>query len=145
MKPNRHTRMPVYPCLLTLAVIAALAITEETTAADPDPYGILLKPIPDKVVVLTFDDACLSHGTFVAPLLKMHGFGATFYITMFGRTALDKTQYMSWEQARALEGMGFEVGNHSFGHGYIVRSAHHLSIFSEFRSPGNSVAVVLGR
>ena len=88
-------------------------------AADPDPYKILLKPIPDKVVVLTFDDACLSHATLVAPLLKKYGFGATFYITMFGRTALDKTQYMSWEQVKGLEDMGFEVGNHGFGHGYM--------------------------
>jgi len=88
-------------------------------AADPDPYGILLKPIPDKLVVLTFDDACLSHATFVAPLLKKYGFGATFYITMFGRATLDKTQYMSWEQVKGLDDMGFEVGNHSWGHGYL--------------------------
>ncbi|MEI7899298.1 MAG: hypothetical protein WCK89_03535 [bacterium] len=26
-------------------------------AAGPDPYGILLKPLPEKLAVLTFDDA----------------------------------------------------------------------------------------
>jgi len=75
---------------VTAMLLTPLAIVR---AADPDPYGVLLKPIPDKLVVLTFDDACLSHATLVAPLLKKHGFGATFYVTMFGRTALDKTQY----------------------------------------------------
>jgi len=54
-------------CGMTAMLLMSPAIAR---AADPDPYGILLKPIPDKLVVLTFDDACLSHATFVAPLLK---------------------------------------------------------------------------
>jgi len=40
-----------------------------------------LEPIPDKLVVLTFDDASKSHFTVVRPLLKKHGFGATFFVT----------------------------------------------------------------
>ena len=44
---------------------------------------IVRKPIPDKVIVLTFDDAVVSHATYVAPLLKKYGFGATFYIADF--------------------------------------------------------------
>jgi|TARA_B100001964_G_C14168662_1_gene570369 peptidoglycan/xylan/chitin deacetylase (PgdA/CDA1 family) len=32
-------------------------------------------------VVLTFDDSVASQATYVAPLLKKHGFGATFFIT----------------------------------------------------------------
>ena len=43
--------------------------------------NVLKKKIPDKLVVLTFDDGCKSQGTFVGPLLKRYGFGATFYIT----------------------------------------------------------------
>ena len=44
---------------------------------------ILKKPIPDKLVVLTFDDAVLSHYTNVAPLLKKYKFGGTFFVTVF--------------------------------------------------------------
>ena len=40
-----------------------------------------LEPIPDKLVVLTFDDSSKSHVTVAAPLLKKHGFGATFFVT----------------------------------------------------------------
>jgi len=79
-----------------------------------DPHGILLKPIPEKMVVLTFDDSCVSHATFVGPLLKELGFGATFYIT---EAFKDKTKYMSWEQIKKLEELGFEIGNHSTNHG----------------------------
>jgi len=81
-----------------------------------DPNGILLKPIPDKMVVLTFDDACLSHATSVGPLLKKYGFDGTFYITEFAETFRDKTQYMTWEQIKSLDDMGFEVGNHTLLH-----------------------------
>ena len=38
--------------------------------------GAPAQAIPDKLVVLTFDDAVKSHRTFVAPLLKELGFGA---------------------------------------------------------------------
>lgn len=41
----------------------------------------VLEPIPDKLVVLTFDDSKASHYTVVRPLLKKYGFGATFFIT----------------------------------------------------------------
>ena len=38
-------------------------------------------PIPEKLVVLTFDDSSASHHAVAAPLLKRYGFGATFFIT----------------------------------------------------------------
>ena len=93
-------------------------MARRSSAAPPaDPYGILLKPIPEKLVVLTFDDACRSHATFVGPLLKKLGFGATFYVAEFGNSFADKTMYMTWEQIKQLETMGFEIGNHTVGHG----------------------------
>ena len=39
-----------------------------------------LLPIPNGLVVLTFDDDNKSDFTYVAPLLKQYGFSATFYI-----------------------------------------------------------------
>lgn len=40
-----------------------------------------LEPIPDRLVVLTFDDANKSHFTVARPMLKKHRFGATFFVT----------------------------------------------------------------
>ena len=50
-------------------------------------------PIPDRLVVLTFDDSVVSHATFVAPLLKKYGFGATFFITEGFEFTTDKEHY----------------------------------------------------
>ena len=54
------------------------ALTVLLCLAAPAPA---LDPIPDKLVVLTFDDASKSHHAVARPLLLKHKFGATFFIT----------------------------------------------------------------
>jgi peptidoglycan-N-acetylglucosamine deacetylase len=77
---------------------------------------ILEKTIPDKLVVLTFDDATASQYSIVAPMLKQYGFGATFFICEFPPNFRDSTKYMNWRQIKELDKMGFEVANHSRSH-----------------------------
>ena len=74
------------------------------------------QPIPDRLVVLTFDDGVKSQLSVVAPLLKRYGFGATFYITEGLNFLKDKTRYLTWEEVRALHLAGFEIGNHTHHH-----------------------------
>lgn len=92
---------------LHLAVLLFLAVT-----------GL---PAADKIVVLTFDDSVASHATFVAPLLKQHGFGATFFITEGFEFLTDKEHYMTWQQIKALHDAGFEIGNHTRRHAAVPR------------------------
>ncbi|AGA77906.1 polysaccharide deacetylase family protein [Echinicola vietnamensis] len=80
---------------------------------------ILKQPIPDKLVVLTFDDAPASHYSVVAPLLQEHGFGATFFVCEFPPNFADTTKYMNWRQMQALHRMGFEVANHTHTHAHV--------------------------
>jgi peptidoglycan/xylan/chitin deacetylase (PgdA/CDA1 family) len=68
------------------------------------------------VVVLTFDDAELSHYTIVAPLLKKYGFGATFAVCEMDWNTADSVFYMKWPQIAQLHQMGFEIGNHTGHH-----------------------------
>jgi peptidoglycan/xylan/chitin deacetylase (PgdA/CDA1 family) len=70
--------------------------------------------IPDRTVVLTFDDALRSHLEYVAPALRKHGFRATFFVTNAWRE--DHDRYLSWEEIAELHRLGFEVGNHTWGH-----------------------------
>lgn len=81
---------------------------------------IISKAVPDKLVVLTFDDAVLSHFTNVAPLLKQYKFGGTFFISEFLKPAFsDKTLYLSWPQISKLNKMGFEIANHTQNHTHV--------------------------
>lgn len=84
--------------------------------ADDAVSRAIRKPIPDRLVVLTFDDASRSHYTIVRPLLKQNGFGATFFITEGFDFPTNKTDYLTWEQIRGLHDDGFEIGNHTRDH-----------------------------
>lgn len=77
---------------------------------------ILRKPIPDKTVVFTFDDATASQYAVVAPLLIKYGFDATFFICEFPPNFSDTTLYMNWRQIGELDKMGFEIANHTRSH-----------------------------
>jgi peptidoglycan/xylan/chitin deacetylase (PgdA/CDA1 family) len=98
-----------------LAALAACAAPSRARSRGPD-------PVPDKLVVLTFDDAVKSHYTTVAPLLKRYGFGATFFVTEFQEPPFsDTTLYMTWPEIGELARMGFEVGNHTWKHTHVDR------------------------
>lgn len=82
---------------------------------------ILKKPIPDKLIVLTFDDAPASQFSVVAPLLKEYGFGGTFFVCEFQPNYADSTLYMNWRQIQELDRMGFEVANHTHTHANVSK------------------------
>jgi len=63
--------------------------------------------------VLTFDDGHASNATHALPILKAHGFTATFFITA---SWIDQPPYMTWDQIRALSVAGMEIGTHSLTH-----------------------------
>ena len=75
-------------------------------------------PIPDRLVVLTFDDGNKSDFANVAPLLEKYGFGASFYVTegLGYLDDVDKQRYTSWHEVRRIHEMGFEIGNHTRDH-----------------------------
>jgi peptidoglycan/xylan/chitin deacetylase (PgdA/CDA1 family) len=72
-------------------------------------------PAPERLVVLSFDDAVKTHRTVVAPLLKELDFGATFFVT-HRWMAEDPTHYLTWGEIAEIHRMGFEIGNHSWTH-----------------------------
>lgn len=106
--------MTATKCLLFIFSLSFLS--GRVVAEEPDPLRIVKKTIPEKLVVLSFDDGCASHSTLVAPLLKEMGFGGTFYISNFGSFGTRKDWYLTWEQIRGLSDDGFEIGNHTHGH-----------------------------
>ena len=77
---------------------------------------LMKKKIPDKLIVLTFDDATASQYSVVAPLLKKYDFGGTFFVCEFQPNFRDSSKYMNWRQIKELDKMGFEVANHTHTH-----------------------------
>jgi peptidoglycan/xylan/chitin deacetylase (PgdA/CDA1 family) len=115
-----------------------------------------LEPIPDRLVVLTFDDSKASHYTVVRPLLKKYGFGATFFITEGFTFRTNKDDYLTWEQIAELHRDGFEIGNHTRDHMGLSKAnlpkvkeqveainaqcaAHGIPAPTSFAYPGNTI------
>lgn len=73
-------------------------------------------------VVLTFDDAEITHYNNVAPLLLKYGFDATFFVCDFPiKKAGEEKEFMSWKQIRELHKKGFEIGNHTGHHKNLTK------------------------
>ena len=78
--------------------------------------AVALEPIPDRLVVLTFDDSAKSHYTVARPILTKYKFGATFFITEGFDFPTNKKDYMTWDEIAQLHKDGFEIGNHTLDH-----------------------------
>ncbi len=117
-----------------------------------------LEPVPDRLVVLTFDDSAKSHFTVARPLLKRLGFGATFFITEGFDFRDNKRDYMTWEEIAQLHRDGFEIGNHTLDHRAVTKDTlrdlagqvrginvrcreHGIPAPTSFAYPGNSIDV----
>ena len=69
--------------------------------------------LPERSVVLTFDDGYASHVEIVAPLLVRYRFSGTFFISV---EQVGRPGYLTWEQVRKLVFLGMEIGSHGMSH-----------------------------
>lgn len=70
-------------------------------------------PLPAHPVLLTFDDGTESQWTSALPVLRRHGFRATFFIMT---VTLDRPNFLSRDQVRALAAAGHTIAGHTWDH-----------------------------
>lgn len=123
----RSTNHYIAPVWLIIHLFYILP-TNSSVSAEDNVKKLLL--IPDKLIVLTFDDANKSDRTFVADIVKKHEFGATFYVTEGLGFLKNKNHYTTWAEIRELDRMGFEIGNHTQHHRNVTRLSREQLIAS---------------
>lgn len=69
--------------------------------------------IPNKSIVLTFDDGWRSQYEDAVPVLKQFGFTGSFFIITSYETY---PAYMTWDMIKDLDKSGFEIGSHTVHH-----------------------------
>jgi len=117
----------VNDCVNRIAKVLFVGVIVLVGVGLMDGRASVLERLPDKVVVLTFDDSVKSHYTVARGVLKKYGFGATFFITEGFTFATNKKDYMSWEEIAELNRDGFEIGNHTRDHmGVTAKSVEKL-------------------
>ncbi|SRR6266849_3158003 len=89
------------------------------------------RPLPERTVVLTFDDGFQDFYTSVAPLLHRWSLPATVFLATgyCGKTNgwhgqphwVDQEPLLSWEHVAELAQQGFSFGGHSVNHPILTR------------------------
>jgi peptidoglycan/xylan/chitin deacetylase (PgdA/CDA1 family) len=84
------------------------------------------RPLPERTVVITFDDGYADVAESAAPLLDEHGFTATVFVTTgwlddAGDRAAGQPldRMLRWSQVRELSAAGIEIGAHSHSHAQL--------------------------
>ena len=72
-------------------------------------------PLPEKPIILTFDDGYKDAFTVAVPLLKKYGFTGTFFI-FTQPIEKENRDYLSWQEVELMSAAGMEIGSHSASH-----------------------------
>lgn len=83
------------------------------SARDVAAHMAVGRRLPSKPVLLTFDDASAGQRTRALPILRRHGFTATFFVMT---VVLDNPGWLTRTQVRELDRAGMEIGAHTWDH-----------------------------
>ena len=80
------------------------------------------KPVPDRTVAITIDDAYLSVYEVAMQRLKARGFHATLFVAT-RPVDRDLRNYMNWDQLREWQAAGFDIGSQTQTHPHMHRQS----------------------
>lgn len=83
------------------------------TMAQFDDYILGDKPIPEKSVLLTFDDGYMDNYTNAFPILKEFNMNATIFVIS---SYLDGKEYLSPSAVREMSDYGIDIESHTVSH-----------------------------
>jgi peptidoglycan/xylan/chitin deacetylase (PgdA/CDA1 family) len=86
--------------------------------------------VDGKSVAITVDDGYLSFFENGLPLLRKYGFTATLFVNT---STVGGADYMDWNQIKAAQDQGIEIGNHSDSHPFFldVEESARLNFFRQ--------------
>ena len=83
--------------------------------------------LPDKPVILTFDDGYVDHYEYVFPILESFGFKGTFFI-ITGFVDDGNPSYMSWPMIHELAAAGHRMESHTRTHPDLSEATYEQAV-----------------
>jgi peptidoglycan/xylan/chitin deacetylase (PgdA/CDA1 family) len=99
-------------------------------------------PLPEKPVMLTFDDTDLSQYTVALPELNKAGFKGVFFIMT---VSLNRPGYMSREQVKSLSDEGHVVGSHTWDHQNVKKLKEEKDWATQIDKPNRQLQEITGK
>jgi len=72
-------------------------------------------PLPDKPIILTFDDGYVDNYVHAFPLLQEYGYVGTFFLVT-GPIDFDNPDYLTWDMVQEMHQAGMDFQPHSYRH-----------------------------
>ncbi len=79
--------------------------------------------LPEKPIVLTFDDGYADNFSEMLPILKAHNMTAVVYVIT---NLIGKEGYLNFEQLQEMQKQGIEIGSHSADHIPLTKQSQHI-------------------
>jgi peptidoglycan/xylan/chitin deacetylase (PgdA/CDA1 family) len=99
---------------------------ETLTLDEAYAFFINNKPVPEKSIVLTFDDGYVDNYVEALPILKELGFKATIFMIT---DLVDKTPgYMNLQQLKEMQAEGMDIQSHTLYHEHLKQLSYEKQV-----------------
>jgi peptidoglycan/xylan/chitin deacetylase (PgdA/CDA1 family) len=99
------------------------------------------RALPPKPVAITFDDGNKDNFTVAFPILRAHGFVATFFVIT---GSVGSKLSMTWDDLRIMQAAGMAIESHTVDH-KDLRTLDAAALERELAGARDSIAAHLGR
>jgi peptidoglycan/xylan/chitin deacetylase (PgdA/CDA1 family) len=103
-------------------------------------YLVYNKPLPEKPVMITFDDSRAEHFQIAAPVMEKYGFKGVFFIMTI---TYNKKNYMTTEQIAQLSKAGHCIGLHSWDHVMVTKYKDEFDWKKEVTDPKTKLEKII--
>jgi len=105
-------------------------------------YLVFNKALPEKPVMITFDDSRVEHSEIAAPVMEKYGFRGVFFIMTI---TYNKKNYMTTDQIAQLEKAGHTIGLHSWDHTMVTKYKEQSDWQKQVTDPKKKLEGIVGK
>lgn len=105
-------------------------------------YLVFNNPLPEKPVMISFDDSRAEHFAVAAPIMEKYGFRGAFFIMTI---TYNKKNYMSTEQIKELAEKGHTIGLHSWDHTMATKYKEETDWQQQVVNPKSKLEGIMGK
>ncbi|MDD3531536.1 MAG: polysaccharide deacetylase family protein [Candidatus Pacebacteria bacterium] len=98
--------------------------------------------LPDKPIIISFDDGWSNQFHYAFPLLKKHRYTAAFFV--FTNPIGSNKNFITWDELREMRDAGMTIGSHSRSHPYLTTLSDPTKLWNEIAGSKERLEKELG-